>query len=52
MYRVVDRWPGDAHLAPGLFIWQLSQYGSTRHGETEQSGMGGLHDEHLVHRRT
>jgi hypothetical protein len=52
MYRVVDRWPGDAHLAPGLFIRQLPQYGSTRHGETEQSAIGGLHDEHPVHRRT
>ena len=52
IYRIVDRWPGDAHLAPGLFIRQLSQYGSTRHGETEQSAVGGLHDEHLVQRRT
>ena len=52
IYRIVDRWPGDAHLAPGLFIRQLSQYGSTRQGETEQSAVGGLHDEHLVQRRT
>jgi hypothetical protein len=43
---------GPAKLSMTLFIRQLSQYGSTRHGETEQSAVGGLHDEHLVQRRT